>query len=141
MKVLEIIARHMSMSFFIAILFTKPFIGTADLWNIPLITWGVTIILFVLSWQLKKEVKQIFIKEDQDAHNATLWGQFELKHPKLSQIIWETFVTFAIIHLLYIALDYIMIIETNGNRTLLFIIAFIIAITFRILDRDTYRKK
>jgi magnesium-transporting ATPase (P-type) len=141
MKLLEELCRKASVSFVIAALFTKSFMTTTPIiWNISVLTWGITVILFLLSWRLKKELKQILIKHDEEAHTATLWGQFETKYPRLSTIVWEFFVTFAIVHLLYIALDYLAIIETNGNRTSLFLLAIIITCTFRILDRDTYRK-
>ena len=141
MKLLEAVCRKASVSFVVAALFTKSFVTmTPIIWNISVVTWGITVILFFLSWRLKKELKQILINHDEEAHTVTMWGQFETKYPRLSTIVWEFFVTFAIIHLLYIALDYLAIIETNGNRTSLFLFAVIIAGIFRIIDRDTYRK-
>ena len=141
MKLLELVCRRVSISFAIAAIFTKSFLTmTPIIWNISVVTWGITIVLFFLSWRLKKEFKQIFINNDEEAHKATMWGQFEMKYPHLSKVAWEFFITFATVHLLYIALDYLEIIETNGNRTSLFLLAVIIAVTFRILDRDTYQK-
>ena len=141
MKFLETVCRKASISFVVAALFTKSFTEmTPLLWNISIVTWGITILLFSLSWRLKRELKQILINHNDEAHKATMWGQFETKYPRLSMIAWEFFVSFAVLHLLYIALDYLAIIETNGNRISLFILAVIIAGIFRILDRDTYRK-
>ena len=141
MKLLETVCRKASVSFVVAALFTKSFVTmTPIIWNISVITWGITIVLFSLSSRLKRELKQILINHDEEAHKTTMWGQFETRYPRLSTIVWEFFVTFAIVHLLYIALDYLAIIETNGNRTPLFLVAVIIAVIFRILDRDTYRK-
>ena len=67
-----------------------------------------------------------------------LTNDFEKKNPYLSNLLWQFFVTFAAIHVVFIALDWFAIIEVNGQRVKIFIGATMIAVLFRLMDPTSY---
>jgi hypothetical protein len=138
---IESIFRRSALSFSVALFVTKSFNENIQhVINLSLITWGLTVLLFVFSWRIEKELKQIFVNENKSS-DQTLWGQFENRFPKLANVMWSVFLTFAVIHIGYVALDFTNVLEVNGNRFTLLLIALVIAFGFRVFDRDTYRKK
>ena len=70
-----------------------------------------------------------------------MWGEFEKKYPKLSAITWQMVITLGAIHVTYLALDLLGVIEVNGQRVELFFYAILVTIVFRLIDQHTYRKK
>ena len=140
MNFIELIVRRIFFSFAVAAFVTVNFNNEAtNVMSIALITWIITILLFVLSWRIEKEFIQLFIKKDAD--DISMWGEFEKKYPRLSAFTWQSIVTLGAIHVLYLALDLIGIIEVNGQRVELFLYAFTATIVFRLIDQHTYRKK
>ena len=140
MNFIELIVRRIFFSFAVAAFVTVNFNNEAtNVMSIALITWIITILLFVLSWRIEKEFIQLFIKKDAD--DISMWGEFEKKYPRLSAFTWQSIVTLGAIHVLYLALDLIGIIEVNGQRVELFLYAFTASIVFRLIDQHTYRKK
>ena len=140
MKFIELIVRRMLFSFAIASFVTVSFnYGTTSVMTIAPITWIVTFVLFLLSWRIEKEFIQLFLKKDED--DPSMWGEFEKIYPRLSVFTWQMVVTLGAIHVMYLALDLLGIIEVNGQRVELFLYAFIVTIVFRLIDQHTYRKK
>ena len=140
MKFIELIVRRILFSFAIASFVTVSFnYGTTSVMTIAPITWIVTFVLFLLSWRIEKEFIQLFLKKDED--DPSMWGEFEKKYPRLSVFTWQMVVTLGAIHVMYLALDLLGIIEVNGQRVELFLYAFIATIVFRLIDQHTYRKR
>ena len=140
MKFIELIVRRLLFSFAIAVFVTVNFnYETTSVMTIAPITWIVTFVLFLLSWQIEKEFIQLILKKDED--DPSMWGEFEKKYPRLSVFTWQMVVTLGAIHVMYLALDLLGIIEVNGQRIELFLYAFIATIVFRLIDQHTYRKK
>ena len=140
MRFIELIIRRMLFSFAIAAFVTVNFNAeTTSVMTIAPITWIITILLFLLSWRMEKEFIQLFLKKDANAFS--MWGEFEKKYPRLSVFTWQMVVTLGAIHVMYLALDLLGIIEVNGQRIELFLYAFIATIVFRLIDQHTYRKK
>ena len=50
-------------------------------------------------------------------------------------------ITLGAIHVTYLALDLLGVIEVNGQRVELFFYAILVTIVFRLIDQHTYRKK
>lgn len=140
MKFIELIVRRFLFSFTVAAFVTVNFNHeTISVMTIAPITWIVTILLFLLSWRIEKEFVQLFLKEDKD--DPSMWGDFEKKYPRLSVFTWQMIVTLGAIHVMYLALDLLGIIEVSGHRVELFLYAFIATIVFRLIDQHTYQKK
>ena len=140
MKFIELIVRRLLFSFAVAAFVTVNFNdGTTTVKEIAPITWGSTLLLFILSWRIEKEFIQLFLKKD--ASDRSMWGEFERKYPKLSAITWQMVITLGAIHVTYLALDLLGVIEVNGQRVELFFYAILVTIVFRLIDQHTYRKK
>jgi hypothetical protein len=140
MKFIELIVRRILFSFAVAVFVTVNFNGDiTSVMAIAPITWVVTFLLFILSWRIEKEFIQLFLKKDTD--DSSIWGEFEKKYPRVSAFIWQMVVTLGAIHVLYLALDLLRIIEVNGQRVELFLYAILATIVFRLIDQHTYRKK
>ncbi len=140
MKFIELLVRRGLFSFAVAAFVTVNFNNEAtSVLTIAPITWIVTLLLFVLSWRIEKEFIQLFLKKDAD--NLSMWDEFEKKYPRLSAFTWQSVVTLGAIHVMYLSLDLLHIIEVNGQRAELFLYAFIATIVFRLIDQHTYRKK
>ena len=140
MKFIELIVRRLLFSFAIAAFVTVNFNnGITTVEGIAPITWGVTLLLFILSWRIEKEFIQLFLKKD--ASDRSMWGEFERKYPKVSAIAWQMIITLGAIHVTYLALDLLGVIEVNGQRVELFFYAILLTIVFRLIDQHTYRKK
>lgn len=140
MKFIELIVRRILFSFAVAALVTVNFnSGVIKVIDIAPITWVVTFVLFLLSWRMEKEFIQLFLKKDGEDHS--MWGNFEKKYPRLSALTWQMIVTLGAIHVMYLALDLLGVMEVNGHRVELFLYALVITVIFRIFDLHTYRKK
>ena len=140
MKFIELIVRRILFSFTIAAFVTVNFNHeTTSVMTIAPITWIVTLLLFLLSWRMEKEFIQLFLKKDSD--DFSMWGEFERKYPRLSVFIWQMVVTLGAIHVMYLALDLLGIIEVNGQRMELFLYAFVVTIVFRLIDQHKKKKK
>ena len=141
MKFIELMIRRIFFSFAVAAFVTVNFNSEAtSVLTIAPITWIVTLFLFILSWRIEKEFIQLFLKKE-EADDSSMWGTFEKKFPTLSEFAWQIVVTLGAIHVMYLALDLLHIIEVNGQRVELFLYAFIASIVFRLIDQHTYRKK
>ena len=140
MKFIELIVRRIVFSFSVAAFVTVNFNDEAtSMMAIAPITWIITLLLFILSWRMEKEFIQLFLRKEVD--DFSMWGEFEKKYPRLSAFAWQSIVTLGAIHILYLALDFLRIIEVNGQRVELFLYAFLVTIVFRLIDQHTYRKK
>lgn len=140
MRVIENLVRRILFTFSIATFVTIAFNHEAtSIKDLASITWLVFAILFILSWRLVREIKEIFIKEVEE--DESMWGQFEKRYPRFAAIVWQCFATLAAIHIFYLSMDAIGIIEVNGQRTKLFLYALFVTIVFRLIDQHTYRKK
>ncbi len=140
MKFVELIVRRLLFSFAIAAFVTVNFNhGTTSVMTIAPITWLVTFLLFLLSWRIEKEFIQLFLKKD--GEDFSMWSEFEKNYPRISVFTWQMVITLGAIHVLYLALDLLGVLEVNGQRVELFLYAFIITIVFRLIDQHTYQKK
>lgn len=138
MRKLENFLRRLLFAFFAAAIVTKSFQGSMAEWqSIPLITWGIFLIIVLCSWRVEKEFVQLFIRKEV-AEGETPIDDFEKKNPYLSNLLWQFFVTFAAIHVVFIALDWFGIVEVNGQRVKIFIGATMIAVLFRLMDPTSY---
>ena len=139
MKWFEVIVRHCLFTFSAAAFVTFNFENGAKTFvDLPLITWVLFILLFALSWRLKKEFLMIFVHKN--GEDDSLWAQFEKQKPLLATITWQAVLTLAALHVTYLVLDLLGFIEVDGIRVKLFGIAVIITFIFRLLDKDSYKK-
>lgn len=138
MRKIENFVRRLLFSFFVAAIVTRSFQGEMSEWlSIPLITWGVFVLILLCSWRVEKEFVQIFIRTDVKEGETPI-DDFELKNPYLSNLMWQFFVTFAAVHVVVIALDWFELVEVNGQRLLILIGATVIAGFFRLVDPTSY---
>lgn len=140
MKWIEILVRRLLFSFAVATLFTYNFTNFSKIYDgLPTITVVIAVVLFALSWRLEKEFLHLFLKKE-EGQDSSMWGDFERRNPRLAKTMWQSIVTIGALHLFYLALDLLHLIEVNGQRMQLFSIAFLITLIFRVVDGDTYRK-
>ncbi len=140
MKRIEILLRRLLFSFAVATLFTYNFTTFSETYyGLPVITIVIVFVLFALSWRLEKEFLHLFLKKE-EGHDTSMWGDFEQRNPRVAKLMWQSIVTIGALHLFYLALDLLHLIEVNGQRMQLFAIAFLITVIFRLVDGDTYRK-
>jgi hypothetical protein len=140
MKLIENLIRRILFTFSLASFVTMSFNQKlTSLTELAWITWALFAVLFLLSWRLAKEFNEIFIKDVEE--DRSMWGQFEKRNPWLASFTWQCFITLAAIHVFYLALDGLSIMEVNGKRVELFVYAFGLTLLFRLIDQHTYRKK
>lgn len=138
MRRLENFVRRLLFSFFVASIVTRSFQGEMDGWlSIPYITWGVFLLVLLCSWRVEKEFVQLFIRNEV-TEGETPIDDFEKKNPYVSNLLWQFFVTFAAVHVVSIAFDWFGLIEVNGQRAVIFIVATVISVLFRLVDRTSY---
>lgn len=140
MKWIEMLGRRLLISFAVATVFTYNFtIFSKTYYGLPMITIVIMFTLFALSWRLEKEFLHLFVKKE-EGQDSSMWGDFERRNPRRAKLMWQSIVTIGALHLFYLSLDLLHIIEVNGQRIQLFAIAFFITLIFRVVDGDTYRK-
>lgn len=143
MLMLERLFRRIAYSFGIAGLLTVGFQGSISYYHIPVVTYVVTAILFVFSWRIQKEYKEIIGKIDgpNAVDPAQSWfGNLYERNPQQYYILWEGFYTFGAVLMATIAAENFGYHSYSNEGYILGFTAIILFIVIRVFDPKAKRR-
>lgn len=144
MRIVESIFRRIGYSFSIASFVTLGY--TQMKWtyfHIPLITWILTAVLFLLSWRVVAEYKRIIIHFDGslEPSETSLFGKLKKERPRLYHISWGFIYTLGAWAGPFIALESFSILHPIEQNTLFYILLFAsVPMFFRFCDKTSYKE-
>ncbi|MFF5996980.1 hypothetical protein AAGS61_19900 [Lysinibacillus sp. KU-BSD001] len=144
MGIIESLFRRVGYSFSLAALVTVGYRNIEwQYFNIPAITWAITVLLFLLSWRVVSEYKRIIIYIDGslEPSESSLFGKVKKKWPHLYDITWEFLYTLGAWIGAMIALDSFKVIDPIEEQVFFYLLLFIsIPAFFRLCDKASYKK-
>ena len=143
MLIIERFFRRIAYSFGVAGLLTVGFQDSLSYFQIPLLTYIVTAVLFIFSWRIQKEYKEIILKIDgPDAQDpAKSWfGNLYERSPHQYHILWEGFYTFGAVLIAIIAAENFGYYSYNKIGYILGLTAVILFVITRAVDPRAKRR-
>jgi len=139
---LERLFRRLAYSFGVAGFITIGFQNVPTLWQIPIITYGVTLILFAFSWRIQREYKEIILKIDgpDAADPSKNWfGNLYERSPHQYHTLWEGFYTFGAVLMATIAAENFGYSFYGATGYLAGLVAVVLFIIMRFFDPKSKR--
>ncbi|WP_431028557.1 hypothetical protein [Lysinibacillus sp. LZ02] len=144
MSIIESLFRRVGYSFSMAALVTVGYQNMEwQYFNIPAITWAITVLLFLFSWRVVSEYKRIIIYFDGslEPSESSLFGKIKKEWSRLYYITWQFLYTLGAWSGTVIALESFEVINPIEEQAFFYLFLFIsIPTFFRLCDKASYKK-
>ena len=142
---LEKFYRRVAYSFGLALIVTVGFMESERYFYLPMITWVVAALFFLLSWRIQKEYTSIIVKidgEDAKPNDPIAWVVGDKLH--VYHLLWSAVYTFGTYVVVAIPIDW-FVEGTRGWRPIFACSLVVLFIAARLFDKQSrpgyYNKK